>query len=113
MPAGRREVRWSAAARGDLREIIRRIAADRPIAARTVLRRLRERAESIRTSPARGRIVPELRRRGIVGFRELLVPPWRILYQSDPERVDVLAVIDGRRSVEDLLLWRIALPRRD
>ena len=57
--------------------------------------------------PERGRIVPELREQGITVYRELVEPPWRILYRIESDRVWVLAVIDGRRNVEDILLKRL------
>ena len=38
--------------------------------------------------------------------RELIESPWRILYRIEADTVYVLAVIDARRNVEDLLLDR-------
>ena len=59
------------------------------------------------TFPERGRIVPELRDQGILQYRELIIPPWRILYRISEKRVYVLSVFDSRRNIEDILLKRL------
>jgi toxin ParE1/3/4 len=40
-------------------------------------------------------------------WRELVVKPYRILYRVSSDTVTVLAVFDGRRDLEDLLLERL------
>ena len=56
--------------------------------------------------PLRGRIVPELRAQGVQFYRELLSPPYRIMYRVKDRLVLVVAVLDGRRNLDDLLLDR-------
>jgi plasmid stabilization system protein ParE len=51
--------------------------------------------------------VPELGRLHIQQYRELVSPPHRIIYRVHGSRVLVLAVLDARRSLEDLLLDRL------
>ncbi len=46
----------------------------------------------------------ELRYYGILIYRELSSRPWRIIYRVEQNTVWVLAVIDGRMNVEDILL---------
>lgn len=101
------QVHWSGAAVGDLESILGYIAEDDRPAAMAVLDRLEHRASTLVNMPERGRIVPELREQGITVYRELVEPPWRILYRIESDRVWVLAVIDGRRNVEDILLERL------
>jgi len=36
-----------------------------------------------------------------------VIRPWRVIYRIEAERVYVVAVIDGRRNVEDILLARL------
>jgi len=60
--------------------------------------------------PTRGRIVPELKRHGVTGFRELIERPWRMIYFIKGKRVSVVSVLDGRRQLEDLLLERFLRP---
>jgi toxin ParE1/3/4 len=56
--------------------------------------------------PERGRIVPELREQGIILYREIILAPWRVIYRIVGQTVYVLAVLDARRNLEDILLDR-------
>jgi toxin ParE1/3/4 len=91
----------------DLEEIVSYIAADSPINAKNVLAKLRGQAESLEVTPLRGRVVPELAQFGIRTWRELFVKPYRIIYRIAEKRVYLLAVLDGRRDLEDVLLERL------
>jgi plasmid stabilization system protein ParE len=104
---GAYEVLWTHTAQEDLREIIEYIAAEDLPAASRILEKVRARAADLASLPERGRLVPELKDQGIGLYRELVVPPWRILYRITGRKVHVLAVIDSRRNVEDLLLLRL------
>jgi toxin ParE1/3/4 len=55
----------------------------------------------------RRRIVPELRQAGIVDYREILVKPFRIIFRIEHSEVWVVAVLDGRRNVEEVLFERV------
>ncbi len=107
MTPARRRVLWTAIARDDLSAIVAWLAEENPLAARAALERLRTAAARLHDFPDRGRTVPELRRHGIELYRELIVAPWRIVYRADDQAVFVLAVLDGRRNLEDLLLERL------
>ena len=100
-------VRWAEVARTDLFETVDFIAERSPRAAGHVLDQLEARAQTLARLPTRGRIVLELRRLGITAFRGLIVDPWRIIYRVDDREVRVLAVLDGRRELVDLLLQRL------
>lgn len=101
------KVFWTFAASQDLESIVDFVARDSPQAARRILRNLRKRAETLKTFPGRGRLVPELADIGLHLYRELLVTPWRIVYRISNNTVYVMMVIDGRRNAEDLLLERL------
>jgi Plasmid stabilization system protein len=58
------------------------------------------------TSPARCRIVPELRAEGLTIYRELIVRPFRIMFRLHDNDVVLLSVFDGRRDLAELLLER-------
>ena len=62
--------------------------------------------ESLEDHAERGRVVPELRDRGVTGFREVLVSPYRIIYRVEPRTVFVVAVVDHRRDLDTLLAIR-------
>jgi len=57
--------------------------------------------------PARGKCPPEMLILGITDYREAQCPPWRIFYYISQARVDVVAVLDGRRDVSVLLQQRL------
>jgi toxin ParE1/3/4 len=102
----RYSVEWAFTAREDLEAIATYIADDSAINALGVVERIEKRAETLVTLPMRGRIVPELRWHGVMTFQELIEKPWRIIYRIEAHRVVVVSVLDGRRSLEDLLLDR-------
>ncbi|MBW1788885.1 MAG: type II toxin-antitoxin system RelE/ParE family toxin [Deltaproteobacteria bacterium] len=98
---------WSSIAESDLRNIIEYIAADSPPNALKVFKSIKQKASGLKTFPERGRIVPELRDQGILQYRELIIPPWRILYRISEMNVFVLSVFDSRQNIEDVLLKRL------
>jgi toxin ParE1/3/4 len=57
--------------------------------------------------PLRGHVPFELERIAILDFGEIVIRPHRIVYQIDGARVDVHAVLDGRRELQDLLAERM------
>jgi addiction module RelE/StbE family toxin len=103
----RYRVLWSNIAEKDLRSIIEYIADDNPSNAVKIFKNIKKRAASLYAFPERGRIVPELRDQGILSYRELVIPPWRILYRVSKNEVYVLSVLDSRQNVEDILLKRL------
>jgi toxin ParE1/3/4 len=103
----RRKVLWSRSARRDLDGIVLYLAERSPQAALSALDRLEARAKTLVTLADRGRVVPELGRLHVTDYRELVVPPHRIVYRVDGSLVLVLAVLDARRSLEDILLDRL------
>ncbi len=101
------EIIWTNVAENDFKEIIEYITIDSHQNALTILKNIRQRASTLYTLPERGRIVPELQAQGILQYRELIIPPWRLVYRIDERKIYVLSVIDSRRNVEDILLSRL------
>jgi plasmid stabilization system protein ParE len=101
------QVFWSPLAARDLDEVVALIRRDRPRVARDVFDRITRTAGSLRSFPERGRTLPEFEAYGITLARELIVSPWRIVYRVENPFVRVLAVLDGRRDLEELLLTRL------
>ncbi|MEO6968827.1 MAG: type II toxin-antitoxin system RelE/ParE family toxin [Rhodanobacteraceae bacterium] len=85
---------WTDRAKARLRQIHGYIAKDQPLNADRVVDRLTQRAGQLVEHPLSGRIVEEYRRDGL---RELIEPPWRIVYLILPERIDIITVRDTRR----------------
>lgn len=69
---------------------------------------LAEAIRSLESFPGRGKYPPEFLSEGITLFRELQCPPWRIFYQVVDDEVWVVAVLDGRRNIAQLLPERLA-----
>ncbi len=92
-------VLWSDSAASDLEEIVTFIAETSAVDAQRLLERLR--------LPLRGRIVPELARFGIGSWRELVAKPYRLVYRLAGDTISVVALFDGRRDLEDVLLERL------
>jgi toxin ParE1/3/4 len=101
------DIIWAGVAENDLKEIIEYIAIDSPANASKALEKVKQKASSLYTLPERGRVVPELQDQGILLYRELIVPPWRIIYRISEMKVYVLSVLDARQNVEDILLKRL------
>jgi plasmid stabilization system protein ParE len=100
------DIIWAHVAENDLKEIIEYIAEDSPAHALKILQKIKQQATRLYTLPERGRIVPELQEHGIFLYRELIVPPWRIMYRISEMNVYILSVLDSRQNVEDILLHR-------
>jgi plasmid stabilization system protein ParE len=102
----RYRVLWTRSAVFDLHEIIDFIEQDQPQAARTLAQRILAAARNLQHHPRRGKVVPELRQSGLMEYRQVLVGPYRIVYAAR-EAVEILAVIDGRRDLAEILHQRL------
>ena len=100
-------VTWASPAAGDVHDIVDRLAMDSRTRAARFLDRVDQAVRRLASSPSLGRVVPELERHGVYRYRELILSPWRLIYRFDRDHLYVLAVIDGRRNVEDVLLRRL------
>ena len=101
------DIIWAGVAENDLKEIVEYIATESPANALKTLKKIKQKASSLYTLPERGRIVPELKDQGILLYRELIIPPWRIIYRISEIKVYVLSVLDAWQNVEDILLERL------
>lgn len=100
------KVEWTRAASLDLLNIIDYISEDRTDAAMSIFNEIRSKCQTLNQSPKRGRVVPELKEYGISSYHEIMVKPWRIIYRISDNKIYVLAVIDSRRNIEDILIER-------
>jgi toxin ParE1/3/4 len=103
----RRAIHWQEPASLDLVEIIEFVSRDRPSAARKLGREILTAAKGLSGQPRRGKPVPEFHGHGVLEYRQIYVGPYRLIYSVSNETVDILAVIDGRRSVQNLLFDRL------
>lgn len=74
----------------------------------SILNRLEKQVYSLDTLMQRGKFPDELVPFGNRKVREMQEVSWRIFYRIEKNEVFVLAVLDGRRSMAELLLERLA-----
>ena len=101
------QVIWTKAAESDLLAILGYIMKASPLAAKEVFNKIKVQAENLVLFPERGQVVAELFSQGICFYREIIIAPWRVMYRIVDKTVFILAVIDARRNVEDVLLERL------
>ena len=92
----------------DLAEIYQYIArTDGAEQAERIQERVISAILGLETMPVRGKIPPEMRKLNIDDYREIQSSPWRIFYYVLGNTVGVVAVLDGRRNVKELLEKRL------
>lgn len=91
------EVLWSPTAKGHLFAIQDFIAGSSIASAERVSDSIVDRVAQLMAFPGSGRMVPEF---DTPAVREVVEPPYRIIYRVEPARVVVLAVVHGRRALE-------------
>ena len=101
------KVQWTSNAKEDLLNIIAYIKEDSPSIAREIYQKIKKKANSSNFLPLRGRLVPELQKEGITMYRELISSPWRIMYKVDNNTIYIMAILDSRQNVEELLLQKL------
>ncbi|MCP4679356.1 MAG: type II toxin-antitoxin system RelE/ParE family toxin [Deltaproteobacteria bacterium] len=94
----KKKLLWSGPAFEDLREIREHVSLDNPSAARLLAKRIRQCVTRLREHSGSGRIVPEFEP---LGYREVIVSPYRIVYAVQKGAVVVLRVWHGRRDLTD------------
>ena len=92
------KVYWTDEALKHLDNIHRHIAEDSPVYARRMVDKITRRSQQIGGFPQSGRMVPEYQD---IDIREVIEPPYRIVYRVTPNRVDVLAVFHGAQLLPD------------
>lgn len=108
MSARRYSVVWTEVAATDIERLAAYLVDEAPLRAERILLRIIARGESLNLFPHRGRTPRELRALGDQTWLETQVRPWRIIYKiADTKTVEIHAVLDGRRSLEDILMERL------
>ena len=102
----RHVVRWTPEAEADAVTVIEFFSD--PINAEKTIVQLGAKADSLQTLPERGRVVPELRQIGVLQYLEVFHKPWRMIYKITGREVWIMAVLDGRRELTELLYERLA-----
>jgi plasmid stabilization system protein ParE len=94
-------------AENDLNEIIMFIAQNNPQTAIKIMEKIQARTNTLDHFPYRGSYVPELLARNIKEYRQIIESPWKIIYKVDDAIVNILAIIDSRRNLQDILIKKL------
>lgn len=65
---------------------------------------------SMENMPERGSIPKELEQLGITEFRQMLLPPYRLVYRITRQTVIIMLIADGRRDMQTILRQRLLRP---
>jgi toxin ParE1/3/4 len=95
------EVIWTEPALQQLDAIAEYIALDKPAAAGQLVQEVFDKTARLEDSPQSGRVPPELP--GSV-YREVVVPPCRILYREDERRILIVYVMREERQLRAYML---------
>lgn len=105
------KVVWAQSALNDFQAIIEFISLEHPLNAKKVYEKIKLWAKGLSANPLRGRVVQEeVIQTSKMEMRELVMAPWRLIYQVKKSRVEVLCLLDSRRDTKDFLLKRFLLP---
>jgi toxin ParE1/3/4 len=96
-------LRWTEQATQQLEAIAEYISVSSPVYAEQVVERIVVRLRQVQEYPESGRLVPEAPN---VDIRELVEPPYRLIYRVRSETVEILAIVHGRQDLPS------HLPRR-
>ena len=91
----------------DLAEIIGYIAQNSPLNATKIKKRIQVKINTLEHFPYRGSYVPELLAHNNKDYRQITESPWKIVYRVDEKIVRILAIVDTRRDLQDVLLEKL------
>lgn len=95
------EIVWTEPALHDLDAMAEYIALDSPAAASRLVQAIFDQTARLQTLPLSGRVPPEL---PDSVYREVVLPPCRIFYRVDGERVFILHVMREERQLRAYML---------
>ena len=92
-------VRWSRSAKKDLKQVFDFISRDSKYYAQKVVLAIIEKSDALGKFPYRGRVVPE---RNEESIRELLIYSYRMIYQINSDKIEILALIHSKKDVNSI-----------
>lgn len=100
-------IKWAAVAEADVEEILEYITyRDCVESALGVYEKLMSRIETLASRPTRCRVPPELKKLGLSEYHEMIVSPYSVFFRVRGKRVGIVAVLDRRRDLEEVLIQR-------
>ena len=95
------QVIWTEPALDDLNKIAEYIALDKPSAAKWLVREVFRKIKRLENFPKSGRKPPEL---GKTRYREVIIPPCRVFYRIEDEKVLILYVMRSEKKLRKFIL---------
>lgn len=95
------EVIWTESAIQELDFIVEYIALDNMVAASALVKEVFEKVERLESFPQSGRTPPELPNSI---YREVIVPPCRVFYRKEGNRVFILYIMREERQLRTYML---------
>jgi len=95
------QIIWTDPALEDLNEIAEYIALDKPSAAKLLVRGVFSKVKRLENFPKSGRKPPELNK---TRYREVIIPPCRVFYRIEEEKVFILYVMRSERKLRKFIL---------
>ena len=102
-------VEWTDPAKQDLKAIHDYIARDSTFYAKKVSLEIVEKSEKLNILPEIGRVVPEI---GDPRIRELIIYSYRLVYEIFPDKIEILALIHGKRDFSRINLENLRKQER-
>ena len=88
------KIKWSDAAKSDLKGIIEYLSQDSPQYAEYLYERIFESIENLKSFPEMGRRVPELKN---PNMREIILQNYRVIYQYFKDKIEIITIFHGKR----------------
>jgi len=95
------QIIWTEPALNDLDELAEYIALDKPNAAKKLVSSVFTKVERLENFPKSGRKPPELKKSR---YREVIIPPCRIFYRLEDEKVFILYVMRSEKRLRKFIL---------
>ncbi len=89
-------IEWHPKAIEDLKLIFDYISRDSPHYAKLTIQSINKQVDNLKKFSQIGRKVPELNNKDI---REIIIQNYRVIYQTTPENIIILAIFHSRQSI--------------
>jgi len=100
-------IKMTQSAENDLNEIMEYINQTNPRTVLAIMEKIISKIKTLDHFPNRGSYVPELLARNVKEYRQITEEPWKIYYKVEENIVNVMAIIDSRRNLKDILINKL------
>ncbi len=97
------QIIWTEPALNDLDAIADYIALDKPLSAQRFVQKVFKKVELLKRYPNLGTMAPKLR---TMSYRQLVIPPCRIFYRRQKDKVFIVFVMRAERRFSEEILTK-------